>query len=906
MSFERRLVALTRCRVSSGLLFLAMFVSQVGGQVFFTNPPTFAAGIGKAFAADVNLDGNLDLVYADGTVLLGKGDGTFNAPIKVSLTSGTSIVGVGDFNGDGKPDLLGVNGFNLLVFLGNEDGTFQSPKTSYVAASYASLFVGDVNGDGKSDVLGFNANAGFTVFLGKGEGTLTIGQSYAVSTAQVMVTGDFNGDHKLDVALGTGTTNGSIAVLLGNGDGTFKNPVTSPAVPGPGLMAVGDVNGDGKLDLIVGTAYPLGFGGFQNAATLLGNGDGTFQASSQIAAPQPPSGLGLHGLQFVLADVNGDGRLDLVVLSLASGFVQILLGNGDGISFSPAGSYYLLNEGGCTIVADFNNDHKPDIACTPYMLLGNGDGTFRAPQNLEAGRVALGDFNGDGIADLATVVSGPGFVNLDIYLGSGSGVLSLTNSYNFLQVGDAILAADVNGDGKLDLVTWGNGGVAVVLGNGDGTFQSPIVSSRCNAGANWSFGVADFNNDHKLDLAFVQDSVDGNGNSLYLCLGNGDGSFAALSSVAFAGTTTNSLALGDFNHDGNLDAAVGSNAGMSILLGKGDGTFQAPNFVTQSATFVSAAADYNRDGNLDLLARSAFASDTSIYPGKGDGTFGVMSQPNLPFPATAVDLNGDGKLDLVGSGGGGGIGTGLQVSLGNGDGTFGPPIVLAIGISHVQGLGNCFLNGCGIGIGDFNGDKRPDLAVPWGEFSGYDGGVAIFLNTSPSGATTDMGLSVASGGSGSMTVSAGQTANFSLSIGGKGWEGQTSLNCTGAPVGATCSVAPSNLTVNAISPSSLTVSVVTLPRTASTLKPNPNSPSPWIWATALLAIVILPGSLGGRVLASKPIRRMPLLLLFLLCSCGGGSGGRSQQGTSAGTYTITITATSGPLSQSLPLKLTVQ
>lgn len=323
---------------------------------------------------------------------------------------------------------------------------------------------------------------------------------------------------------------------------------------------------------------------------------------------------------------------------------------------------------------------------------------------------------------------------------------------------------------------------------------------------------------------------------------------------------------------------------------------------------MTAPADYDAD-NLDLLVADD-GLHNSVYLGKGDGTFTPTSQTNLPFPATAVDLNGDGKLDLLGIGGGGGVGIGLQVSLGNGDGTFGPPIVVAIGVSHVQILGllDCLSNGCGIGIGDFNGDKLPDLAVPWSQWSGYDGGVAIFLNTIASGGTTDMGLGVASGSSGLATVSAGQTANYTLSIGGKGWSGQASLSCSGAPAGASCLVAPSSLTVNAINPSSVKVRVVTAPRTMSALKPNHKSPPPWVWAMAVMAILIVPGSLQGRFPGSKLIRRTPLLLLLMLCSCGAGgnSSGSSQHGTPAGTYNLTITATSGSLSQSLPLTLTVQ
>lgn len=286
-----------------------LLTATASAQVTFYQTPTYPAN-GLQVSADFNGDGNLDLIAADGTVLLGKGDGTFNVGTSISVP-GPYVTG--DFNGDGKPDLalMNADGVNLTVLLGNGDGTFQVPINIFVGTTLTLLVAADVNGDGKTDMLGYlNATNQVVVFLSKGDGTFAAGVGYvgAPSTFEIL-TGDFNGDGKVDIA----TLGSSVGVLLGNGDGTFQKVITTSVQCSNAL--VGDFNGDGKLDIV----------GIQSGGivTLLGNGNGTFQTA-------------VHPVTFVnqiygqgTADLNGDGKLDLV-LSSAHGYVQIFLGNGDG------------------------------------------------------------------------------------------------------------------------------------------------------------------------------------------------------------------------------------------------------------------------------------------------------------------------------------------------------------------------------------------------------------------------------------------------------------------------------------------------------------------------------------------------------------------------------------------------
>jgi len=273
----------------------------------------------------------------------------------------TSIV-VGDFNGDGKPDLAITNEFgnSVSVLLGTGNGGFTPAPGSPIAAgngrSPDGITVGDFNGDGKLDIAFANEDNTVSVLLGTGNGGFTNvpGSPFTVGggTTGVAV-GDFNGDGKPDLAV-TNATSNNVSVLLGTGNGSFTNAPGSPFAVGltPVRIAVGDFNGDSKLDLVVGNANG------NSVSVLLGTGNGSFiNAPGSPFAASNPDGI-------AVADFNGDGKLDLVVANaVANNTVSVLLGNGNGTFTAAPGSPFAVggNPQGVA-AADFNGDGKPDIA----------------------------------------------------------------------------------------------------------------------------------------------------------------------------------------------------------------------------------------------------------------------------------------------------------------------------------------------------------------------------------------------------------------------------------------------------------------------------------------------------------------------------------------------------------------
>ena len=324
----------------------------------------------------------------------------------------TTSVAVGDFNRDGKPDLavvsqVGTTGNIVGVLLGNGDGTFQNQVGYAVGNTPQSVAVGDFNGDGKLDLVVTNtADGTISVLLGNGDGTLQNQVTYVTGKGPYSVAvGDFNGDGKLDLVvtntdLAVANAPGAVNVLLGNGNGTFQNQVTYATGNNPLSVAVGDFNGDGKLDLVV--ANYDAFTSTNTVSVLLGNGDGTFQNQVTYATTA-------ESISVAVGDFNGDGKPDLAV---ASGAVNVLLGNGDG-TFQNQVTYSTGDSAYSVVVADFDGDGKLDLAVangddnTVSVLRGNGDGTFQNRvayfAGLFVGPMAVGDFNGDGNPDLTTL-----------------------------------------------------------------------------------------------------------------------------------------------------------------------------------------------------------------------------------------------------------------------------------------------------------------------------------------------------------------------------------------------------------------------------------------------------------------------------------------------------------------------
>ncbi len=389
---------------------------------------------------------------------------------------------------------------------------------------------------------------------------------------------DLNGDGKPDLIVAnycqnpgpdSCTGNGQVAVLLGNGHGSFQPGVTySTGAYGAVSVAVGDVNGDGIPDLVVAnsceTLGPYGCNDQTGAVSvMLGNGDGTFQpAVNYSSGAYWPYSVAIH-------DLNGDGKVDLVVSNGGAvgswkGSVSVLLGNGNG-TFQPAVNYSTGGQVAASVaIGNLRGDGVPDLVVANYggpvgVLLGNGDGTFQQAVTYSSNgpsSVALGDLRGKGILDVVVAIGynpgKPPRSRLDVLLGNGDGTLRTAVSYPADGVGlpsspavgsgvNSLVIADVNGDGIPDAVSAepcqsllyytdcvGNKDVSVLLGRGDGTLQAPLAYSSGGFLA-WGIAVADVNGDGRPDLVVVNQ---------YASQGANNGSVAVLLNQTSYTTTT--------------------------------------------------------------------------------------------------------------------------------------------------------------------------------------------------------------------------------------------------------------------------------------------------------------------------------------------------------------------------------
>ena len=615
-----------------------------------------AGGFLSVFMAvgDFNGDGKLDLVTGSiqdpsqvVSVLLGNGDGTFQPPMTFTTGGAPQSLAVGDFNGDGKADLVVVsfvNGApNLSIFISKGDGTFLPPVNYATSSSPGSVVIADVNSDGKPDLVVICAG-GISVLLGNGNGTFQPHLDYTtLDFPTAVVVADFNGDGKPDLAFTM--DHQTVAVGFGNGDGTFQAPVTYEAGTeffGPSGIVVGDFNGDGKPDLAVGDGSP--HPPQSTVSVLLNNGKGGFQAARRFAVGSTP-------YQVALADLNGDGKLDLVVKLNPGGLnpgVGILLGNGDG-TFAAEADF----SGGGIGIGDFNGDGIPDLTDGATVLLGKGDGTFGAPISTGAppGPVGVGDFNGDGKLDMAIANGGN---TIGVLLGKGDGTFQPPVNYVAGPGAGAgsIAVADFNGDGKPDLAvviaadqttpagcmpaaSAACGGVAVLINRGDGTFLSPVVYSSGGISIPTAIAIGDFNMDGHPDLAVANGgltcSITPDGiehctadHSLGILLGNGDGTFQTAATYQ-TGAEPISVVVADFNGDGKPDVAVANpdcllpggacrGSTISMLWGNGDGTLRKRlDYHVGPVPLALAAGDLNGDSKPDLVAVIG-ANATNLHP----------------------------------------------------------------------------------------------------------------------------------------------------------------------------------------------------------------------------------------------------------------------------------------------------
>lgn len=552
---------------------------------------------------------------------------------------------------------------------GSQGFTFLPAKSLDSGGQLAwKLAVADLNGDGKPDLLSVNyggesngdGSVGVLLSTGNGNFRKVVAYDAGGGGPTGIAVGDLNGDGKPDLVVATqgylNMTNDCVGVLIGNGDGTFQPVVVYPrggrdSVSGPGLstpVIIADLNGDGKNDLIVVNQTDDNYGDGL-VGVLLGNGDGTFRP----VATYDTGGFGAFA--GFLGDLNGDGKADLVVLNCSphgssdcshNGIVGVLLGNGDG-TFKAVTKYDTGGLGGnsALVIADVNGDGKPDVLvgnscpgnCTEPgsfgVLMGKGDGTLQGVVTYSVAGVGgvqsifLGDLNGDGKPDLAVAGGGMG---VDAWLNKGDGTFQLSSVNPSTGNSAQVLLTDLDGDGKLDIVDINvtSSTADTRLGNGDGTFQ-PLQTFKLG-GNQISWGtIADINGDGRPDLLSANWCSPG-------CRGE-EGAVGVLLNVASSPNPTSTTLTSSLN-----PSIYGQKVIFSATVRNSSGTIPTGQVSFTWSGHTLGVANLNSSG-VATLNKSYLNADsyplTAVYMGDANNlgsTSAILSQTVLQTTSAAT------------------------------------------------------------------------------------------------------------------------------------------------------------------------------------------------------------------------------------------------------------------------------
>jgi hypothetical protein len=650
-------------------------------------------------------------------VAAGQSFGCFSGPTSYGTDSNPRAVVLGDFNNDGKLDMVTAGLGNVVcIFLGNGDGTFQNPKcagSGLHAFSDNSLAVADFNHDGKLDVVVANYDSNnVSVLLGNGDGTLSAQTNYAVGIQPFAVAVGDLGNGSPDIAVGN--SNGSnISVLVNKGDGTFNAAVNYPVHAAPFGLAIADINKDGKNDVIVGATT----GSFADIDLLLGNGDGTLQSANAVGSLPPY----LH--EIVVADFNNDGNLDVAANTFnVNGYVSVALGNGDGTFQSAVSIASPLSYAMAT--GDLNGDGKIDIVLEDYtnnisdpsynkfsIYRGQGDGTFThvadymtssATYNIAPEGIAIGDLNGDGHPDIVQVNQNSG--TAQVFLNSTCSVyhfnvtvppaatagaqfnatISISDGFGTINTGyagtvhftstdpAAVLPADstlTNGTGTfpVTLKTAGNRTITATDTVNNSITGSATVAVNPAAGATFSVSTP---------ARRTPGSAFDIGVQVYDAFQNTATGYRG--TVHFTSSDPRASLPADYTFSGG-DAGRHVFRNAASLLTQGMQTITATDTVSNSITGTH---------NILIGPEAACFSAAPSSPYTADQN---------PYAIAAGDFRHNGKKDIAvvnfNS-------SDVSVFLSNGDGTFQSAAPYTVGKTPVA-----------IGVGDFNGDGKLDIVT---------------------------------------------------------------------------------------------------------------------------------------------------------------------------------------------------
>lgn len=682
---------------------LPAFAATLPAQ-FRTVSPVRLDGVPNAMVAgDLNGDAHLDVALGIvvGTthavhVLLGDGAGGFTRIADADSGGIPTGITAGRFDGDALPDLVvsELESDNLWFLRGRGDGTFERPRPVLSGHDPVSVLAVDFNGDQKLDIVQCTFAEGVTsrvnVLYGNGDGTFQpfVGARTAGASLSVAVA-DFDGDERLD-AVAPSRSGGSVSVLLGREDGTLASRRDSPVGNQPVDVAAGDFDADGRPDVSVANS----FDGLVSIS--LGQGNGFFGTARFFP-------VGRNPFAVAAADMNHDTHLDAVSANSGSSSVSLLLGDGDGRlalarSFiADTGAYRLA-------VADFDEDGTNDalsanagmpstLPASLTLLRGRGDrleGVEQLDSLFPVGAVVAGDFDDDGLPDVATTLPDGRVVNL--YFATPTGGFRRFVVLDPRGRPVALARADVNDDGRLDLITANeNSSILALLVNRGVAFAS--IASPELGGTASAVAAGDFDGDGPIDLAAALTSA----NQVVFLHGNGDETFAA--PVAVAVSNPVALAVGTFNDDAQPDLAVVSRTqnAVRILLSESNGFSAGAAIPVGEQANGVAVVDVDRDGRDDLVVSHETGAVRVIRA--GDEGFSQTALVSVAGSAAvgARDVNGDQVPDLLVAAS---ATPSVSVFAGNGDGTFAAPTMFVVTPAPAA-----------LAAGDFDGDGRYDIVA---------------------------------------------------------------------------------------------------------------------------------------------------------------------------------------------------